>query len=143
MAASGMTGAASLLERCRGRGVRLTKPRKAIADVVAAAADHPDAMEIHRRAGKLDPKISLSTVYRTLKLFADIGLIDRHSFQEGRARIEAVAAHHDHLIDVETGAVVEFRCEEIERLQAEMARKLGYELTGHRMELYGHKLRAR
>jgi Fur family ferric uptake transcriptional regulator len=131
----------SLLDRCRAQGGRITGPRKIIASVIAAATDHPDAAEVHRRVVRVDPGISLSTVYRTLKLFADRGLIEQHSFEGGRARIEAAAdAHHDHLIDVESGKVIEFRSDEIERLQAEIALRHGYELTGHRLELYGRKL---
>jgi Fur family ferric uptake transcriptional regulator len=131
----------SLLDRCRAQGSRITGPRKLIATVIADARDHPDAAEVHRRVVRIDPRISLSTVYRTLKLFAERGLIEQHSFVGGRARVEAVAAaHHDHLIDVDSGKVIEFRSDEIERLQAEIARRHGYELTGHRLELYGRKL---
>lgn len=136
-----MKNGGSLLDRCRAQGSRITGPRKIIATVISAAKDHPDAGEVHRRVVKIDPGISLSTVYRTLKLFADRGLIEQHSFEGGRARIEAVAGtHHDHLIDVESGKVIEFQSDEIERLQAEIARRHGYELTGHRLELYGRKL---
>jgi Fur family ferric uptake transcriptional regulator len=118
----------------------MTGPRKVIAEVVAAATDHPDVAELHRRVARVDPGISLSTVYRTLKLFEEEGLVEQHSFKGGRSRVEqADAKHHDHLIDIETGKVIEFRSEEIERLQTEIARKLGYELTGHRLELYGRR----
>ncbi|MBL8566021.1 MAG: transcriptional repressor [Hyphomicrobiaceae bacterium] len=127
-----------------GAGRRLTGQRKVIADVVQASRDHPDASEIHRRAAAIDPRISLSTVYRTLKVFAEAGLIEQHSFGGPRARVERTPnRHHDHLIDTTTGRVIEFRSEEIERLQAEIARELGYELTGHTLELYGHPLRGK
>lgn len=139
-----MSGTTSILERCRMQGCRMTGQRKIIAGVVAAAKDHPDVAELHRRVAKVDPRISLSTVYRTLKLFSEQGLIEQHSFEGGRSRIERIdAAHHDHLIDTETGKVIEFRSEEIERLQTEIARRLGYELTGHRLELYGRRLATR
>lgn len=134
----------SLLDRCRADGGRITGPRRIIADVIASAKDHPDAAEVHRRVVLVNPRISLSTVYRTLKMFADRGLIEQHSFEGGRARIEAAAAaHHDHLIDVESGKVIEFHSAEIERLQAVIAHRHGYELTGHRLELYGRKLSPR
>lgn len=130
----------TLLDRCRAEGRRITGPRRIIAKVIASAKDHPDAQEIHRRVAEIDPRVSLSTVYRTLRVFADSGLIEQHSFDGRRLRIEgAASAHHDHLIDVDTGKVVEFRSGEIERLQAEVARRLGYELTGHRLELYGRR----
>ncbi len=135
-----MSGSGSILDRCKRRGRRMTGPRKVIAEVVAAATDHPDVAELHRRVARVDPGISLSTVYRTLKLFEEEGLVEQHSFKGGRSRVEqADAKHHDHLIDIETGKVIEFRSEEIERLQTEIARKLGYELTGHRLELYGRR----
>jgi Fur family ferric uptake transcriptional regulator len=130
-----------ILERCRRQGRRLTGQRKIIARIIAEAKDHPDVTELYRRATEVDPGIALSTVYRTLKLFAEDGLVEQHSFKGGRSRIErADLKHHDHLIDTETGKVIEFRSEEIERLQTEIARKLGYELTGHRLELYGRRL---
>ena len=135
-----MSGTGSLLDRCRKQGRRITGPRKVIAEVVVEATDHPDVAELHRRVARVDPGISLSTVYRTLKLFAEEGLVEQHSFKGGRSRVEqADDKHHDHLIDIETGKVIEFRSEEIERLQTEIARKLGYELTGHRLELYGRR----
>lgn len=114
-----------------------------IAEVISAADDHPDVLEIHRRAVAKDPGIALSTVDRTLRLFADIGLIEQHSFAGGRSRIELSArSHHDHLVDTESGSVVEFQSPEIERLQVKFARQLGYELTGHKLELYGRPVRA-
>lgn len=130
------------LEKGLGAGRRLTGPRRIIADVLQAAHDHPDVAEIHRRAAQKDPRISLSTVYRTLKLFAEIGLIEQHSFGGTRTRVERTPnEHHDHLIDVTTGRVIEFRSDEIERLQAAIAKQLGFELTGHTLELYGRPIR--
>lgn len=135
-----MPGKDANLRQRLGAGRRLTGPRRIIADIVLQARDHPDAAEIHRRATQKHPEISLSTVYRALKVFADIGLIERHAFEGGRARVERAAhAHHDHLIDIDTGQLVEFRSAEIERLQAAVARRLGYDLTGHHLELYGRK----
>jgi len=123
---------------CIEKGLRMTEPRRIIARVLSVADDHPDAEELHRRANSLDASISLATVYRTVKLFEDAGIIQAHDFRDGRARYEEVPAeHHDHLIDVKTGAVVEFHSEEIEKLQEEIARKLGYRLVDHRLELYG------
>jgi Fur family ferric uptake transcriptional regulator len=134
----------SLIDRCRARGLRITGQRRIIADIVAAAHDHPDAEEVHRRAALRDPQMALSTVYRTLKLFADIGAIETHRFDGRRQRIESEPrAHHDHLIDVESGKVIEFSSPEIERLQVEIAKSLGYRLTGHRLELYGERLATR
>lgn len=136
------TQRATLVDLCRRQGRRITGQRRIIAEVIAAAKDHPDAMEVHRRAVAKDPRISLSTVYRTLRVFTDIGLVEQHSFDGTRARIERAArAHHDHLIDVTTGKVIEFQSPEIEKLQTEIARKLGYELTGHKLELYGRPIR--
>jgi Fur family transcriptional regulator, ferric uptake regulator len=123
---------------CIDKGLRMTEPRRVIARVLSAAEDHPDAEELHRRANLLDASISLATVYRTVKLFEDAGIIQAHDFREGRARYEEVPTeHHDHLIDVKNGNVVEFHSEEIEALQIEIARKLGYKLVDHRLELYG------
>lgn len=121
----------------------MTAQRTIIARVLSAASDHPDVEEVHRRAHKVDDRISLSTVYRTVRLFESQGIIDRHDFGDsGRARYERVKSeHHDHLIDTDTGQVIEFKNEEIERLQERVARELGYELTGHRLELYGRPLR--
>ncbi len=120
----------------------MTEPRRVIARILSAATDHPDAEELHRRANSLDGSISLATVYRTVKLFEDAGIIQAHDFRDGRARYEEVPdEHHDHLIDVKTGAVVEFHSDEIEDLQVEIARKLGYKLVDHRLELYGIPLK--
>ncbi|MBM3082550.1 transcriptional repressor [Chelatococcus daeguensis] len=128
----------NVIERaCVARGMRMTGPRRVIAKVLGDADDHPDVVELHRRAAAVDERISLSTVYRTVKLFEDKGIIERHQFGDGRARYErAPKEHHDHLIDMNTGDVIEFHSEEIERLQAEIARRLGYRLVHHRLELY-------
>lgn len=128
----------SLFELCMKRGLRMTEQRKIIANVLDAAADHPDAEELYRRAIVVDPNISLSTVYRTVKLFEDIGIIERHEFRDGRARYETVPdEHHDHLIDLKSGNVIEFHSEEIEQLQEKIAKQLGFKLVEHRLELYG------
>jgi Fur family ferric uptake transcriptional regulator len=128
----------------RAAGVRMTGQRKVILTVLADATDHPDAAELYRRAYAVDGSVSLSTVYRTLRLLEDRGVIQRHAFDEGRSRFENTdAEHHDHLIDVDTGVVMEFRSDRIEKLQAEIARELGYEIVRHRLELYGRKLAKR
>ena len=120
----------------------MTEPRRVIARILSAATDHPDAEELHRRANAEDSSISLATVYRTVKLFEDAGIIQAHDFRDGRARYEEVPdEHHDHLINVKSGEVVEFHSEEIEALQEEIARKLGYKLVDHRLELYGVPLK--
>ncbi|MGI8525183.1 MAG: Fur family transcriptional regulator [Pseudolabrys sp.] len=122
---------------CAAKGMRMTEQRRVIARVLAAADDHPDVEELYRRSVKIDDNISISTVYRTVKLFEDAGIIERHDFREGRARYEPLPeSHHDHLINLRSGEVIEFRSEEIERLQTEIARKLGYRLVDHRLELY-------
>ncbi len=129
--------ALSLEELCLSNGLKMTGQRRVIVRVLQGADDHPDVEELHRRAVAVDAGISLSTVYRTVKLFEDVGIIARHDFKDGRARYEQTPdEHHDHLINVRTGEVVEFRSAEIEALQAEMARKLGYRLVDHRLELY-------
>ncbi len=137
------TGAGKLRDyenRLREAGVRITRPRKAILKILSEAADHPDAMELFRRAVVIDPTISLSTVYRTMKLLEDKGEIQRHAFAGGPARFEqAVGEHHDHLIDLDSGDVIEFHSERIEQLQDEIARRLGYDIVYHRLELYGRK----
>lgn len=126
---------------CAEKGLRMTGPRRVITRILAESDDHPDVVELHRRAQAVDGRIALSTVYRTVKLLEDGGILARHEFRDGRARYErAPRQHHDHLIDVTTGTVVEFRSEEIERLQAEIARRLGYRLVDHRLELYGEPL---
>jgi Fur family ferric uptake transcriptional regulator len=129
--------ATTIEARCVEKGMRMTEQRRTIARVLNDAEDHPDVEELYRRCSKIDAKISISTVYRTVKLFEDAGIIEKHDFREGRARFEQIPdTHHDHLINLRTGEVIEFASEEIERLQAEVARKLGYKLVDHRLELY-------
>jgi Fur family ferric uptake transcriptional regulator len=127
---------------CVEKGLRMTEQRRVIARVLSRADDHPDAEELHRRANEIDKGISLATVYRTVRLFEDAGIIERHDFRDGRSRYEeSPEDHHDHLIDMNSGEVVEFYDEEIERLQEAIARRLGYKLVDHRLELYGVKLK--
>ncbi len=130
--------ASDAIERaCRESGLRMTGQRTVIARVLDRAQDHPDVVELHRRAAAVDERISLSTVYRTVKLFQSKGIIERLDFRDSRSRYEhAAQGHHDHLINLETGDVIEFRSEEIEALQTEIARRLGYRLVHHRLELY-------
>jgi Fur family ferric uptake transcriptional regulator len=126
---------------CAERGLSITEHRRVIARVLSESEDHPDVELLHKRASSIDPKISIATVYRTVRLFEDAGILDRHDFGDGRSRYEATPeAHHDHLIDVETGKVVEFVDPELEALQRQIAEKLGYRLVDHRMELYGVRL---
>ena len=126
---------------CADRGMRMTEQRRVIARVLSSAEDHPDVEELYRRAAAIDPHISIATVYRTVRLFEEAGIIDRLDFRDGRARYEEHPDdHHDHLIDMKTGQVVEFVDEEIEALQEAIARKLGYRLVDHRLELYGMPL---
>ncbi|MEM9707890.1 MAG: Fur family transcriptional regulator [Pseudomonadota bacterium] len=128
----------TIIERCEAMGLRLTDQRRTVAEVLEAAHDHPDVEELYTRAADLDPKISLATVYRTVKLFEEAGLLEKHEFGDGRARYEdAERDHHDHLIDLKSGKVIEFVDAEIEALQERIAAKLGYRLKGHRLELYG------
>lgn len=133
----------SRIERlCSEHGLRMTDQRRVIARVLSDAGDHPDVEEVHRRANALDSRISLSTVYRTVRLLEEAGILARHEFGDGRARYEPAAGeHHDHLIDVDTGKVIEFRNEQIEKLQELIAEELGYKLIDHRLELYGVPLR--
>ena len=133
--------ASEALERlCREKGLRITAPRRVIVDVLAASSDHPDVVELHRRATAIDPKIALATVYRTMKLFEENGIAARHSFGDGRGRFEtADHAHHDHLIDVDSGKVIEFHSEAIEKLQEEVARRHGFEIVSHRLEIFVRK----
>ncbi len=132
----------SIIERCEAKGLRMTEQRKVIAQVIEASDDHPDAEVLYARACEADPKISLATVYRTVKLFEEAGILDKLEFGDGRARYEdAERAHHDHLIDLTTGEVIEFVDKEIEALQERIAQKLGYRLTGHRLELFGMPLK--
>ena len=125
-----------LEQLCADKGLRITEQRRVIARVLSDADDHPDVEMVHERANKIDPGISIATVYRTVRLFEEAGILDRHDFGDGRSRYEAAPeAHHDHLIDVETGKVVEFVDPELEALQKQIAEKLGYRLVDHRMEL--------
>ena len=127
----------TILDRCESQGLRLTGQRRVIARVLEGASDHPDVEELHARAARVDPGISIATVYRTVKLFEESGILDRLEFRDGRARYEpADRDHHDHLIDLSTGEVIEFVDPEIEALQERIAQRLGYELKGHRLELY-------
>ncbi|QZD87875.1 Fur family transcriptional regulator [Qipengyuania psychrotolerans] len=130
-----------LEQLCADKGLRITEQRRVIARVLSESDDHPDVEMLHERANKIDPGISIATVYRTVRLFEEAGILDRHDFGDGRARYEAAPeAHHDHLIDVESGKVVEFVDPELEALQKQIAEKLGYRLVDHRMELYGVRL---
>ncbi|MCT8972140.1 Fur family transcriptional regulator [Microbaculum marinisediminis] len=134
-----MADESNLIEdQCQARGMRMTEQRRVIARVLSQSADHPDVEELYKRASAIDPRISISTVYRTVKLFEDAGILARHDFGDGRSRYEQVPdEHHDHLIDLKTGKVIEFRDEEIERLQEAIARKYGFRLVDHKLELYG------
>jgi Fur family transcriptional regulator, ferric uptake regulator len=126
---------------CAAKGLRITEQRRVIARVLSEAEDHPDVEALHVRAAAIDPGISIATVYRTVRLFEDAGILERHDFGDGRARYEAAAeAHHDHLIDVESGKVIEFVDPELEALQKQIAERLGYRLVDHRMELYGVRI---
>ena len=129
-------------DRCVEKGVRLTDQRKIIAKVMSESSDHPNVDELHKRINKLDPKISIATVYRTVKLFEEAGIVAKHDFKGNKARYEQTSReHHDHLIDVNTGEITEFVNEDIEKLQKEVAKKLGYKLVDHRLELYGSKIK--
>ena len=131
----------SIIEnKCIKKGVRLTDQRKLIAQVMSKSTDHPDVDELHKRVNKIDSKISIATVYRTVKLFEEAGIVSKHDFKGNKARYEEVPEeHHDHLIDVNTGEIREFVDEDIEKLQKKVAEKLGYKLVDHRLELYGSK----
>lgn len=132
----------SLEELCVAKGMRMTEQRRVIARVLQSSKDHPDTEEVYRRSSAIDDKISISTVYRTVKLFEDAGIVERHEFGDGRSRYETVPEeHHDHLIDLKSGKVIEFKNEEIEALQDAIAEKLGYRLVDHRLELYGVPLK--
>ena len=123
---------------CVVKGMRMTDQRRVVAQVLSQSHDHPDVEELYRRAAAVDPHISIATVYRTVRLFEEAGILERHDFRDGRSRYEEVPeTHHDHLIDMKSGKVIEFVEPEIERLQHEIARKLGYKLVDHRLELYG------
>lgn len=132
----------TIIERCEARGLRMTGQRRVIARVLEESPDHPDAEVLYARACAVDPKISLATVYRTVKLFDESGILDKLEFGDGRARYEdAERTHHDHLIDIETGQVIEFVDPDIEKLQEKIAAKLGFQLVGHRLELFGVPLK--
>ena len=127
----------SLQDRCRAAGLRITGQRQAILTVLDRSRDHPDVEELHRRVSAVEPGISIATVYRTLNKLAEHGLIERHSFSDGRGRFETLSAnHHDHFINVDTGEVVEFQSSEIERLQTELARRHGFDIVSHRLDIY-------
>ena len=127
-------------QKCLLKGVKLTDQRRLIAKIMSESNDHPDVAELYNRVSKIDPKISIATVYRTVKLFEESGIVTKHDFKGGKARYEAIVeSHHDHLIDIKTGEIVEFVDEEIEKLQKKVAEKYGYELVDHKLELYGIK----
>ncbi len=128
----------SIERLCKEKGMKMTEQRRTIARVLSSADDHPDVEEVYRRAGKMDPRISIATVYRTVRLFEEANIIERHDFGDGRSRYEEVPdQHHDHLIDIQTGKIIEFQNTEIEELQEKIAEKHGMRLVGHRLELYG------
>ena len=128
--------------KCIKKGVRLTDQRKLVAKIMSESEDHPDVDELHKRVNKFDSKISIATVYRTIKLFEEAGIVAKHDFKGNKARYEeATQEHHDHLIDVNTGEITEFIDEDIEKLQQKVAEKLGYKLVDHRLELYGSKIK--
>ncbi|MDA0305329.1 MAG: Fur family transcriptional regulator [Proteobacteria bacterium] len=127
---------------CVEKGMKMTEQRRVVARVLSSAEDHPDVEEVYRRASELDRRISIATVYRTVRLFEEAGIVERHDFGDGRSRYEEAAGnHHDHLIDIQSGAVVEFQNEEIEKLQKKIAEQHGMKLVGHRLELYGVPLK--
>ena len=129
-------------DKCVAKGVRLTDQRKIIAEVMSASNDHPDVDELHKRVNKIDKKISIATVYRTVKLFEESGIVEKHDFKGGKARYEeSPEEHHDHLIDINSGEIIEFVDKEIEILQNKVAKKLGYKLVDHKLELYGAKIK--
>src|SRR5688572_769353 len=131
-----------LEQQCIDKGLRMTEQRRVIARVLSESYDHPDVETVYQRASKIDPGIGLATVYRTLRLFEEANILERHDFGDGRARYEEVPTeHHDHLIDVQTGEVIEFQNEAIEALQRKVAEELGFRLVDHRLELYGVKIR--
>ena len=128
--------------KCTKKGVRLTDQRKLVAQVLSESQNHPDVDELHKQVSKLDPKISIATVYRTVKLFEESGILAKHDFKGNKARYEQTSSeHHDHLIDINTGKITEFVNEDIEKLQKKVAEKLGYKLVDHRLELYGSKIK--
>ena len=127
-------------DKCEEKGVRLTEQRRLIAKAMSQSSDHPDVDELHKRVSKIDEKVSIATVYRTVKLFEESGIIEKHDFKGGKARYEQLSeSHHDHLIDVKSGEIIEFVNEDIEVLQKKVAEKYGYKLVDHKLELYGIK----
>ena len=129
-------------QKCLSKGVKLTDQRRIIAKVMSESSDHPDVDELYNRVSKIDSKISIATVYRTVKLFEEEGIVAKHDFKGGKARYEqSPDEHHDHLIDINSGAIIEFVDKEIEKLQNEVAKKLGYKLVDHKLELYGSKIK--
>ena len=132
----------SIEKKCQDKGVRLTDQRRVIAEVMSATKDHPDVDELHKRVSEIDKKISIATVYRTVKLFEESGILEKHDFKGGKARYEkSPDEHHDHLIDINSGEIIEFVDEDIEILQQKVAKKLGYKLVDHKLELYGSKIK--
>ena len=132
----------SIEEKCKIKGVRLTDQRRVIARVMSDANDHPDVDELHKRVNKIDKKISIATVYRTVKLLEESGIVEKHDFKGGKARYEqSPDEHHDHLIDINSGEIIEFVDKDIENLQNKVAQKLGYKLVDHKLELYGSKIK--
>ena len=130
----------SIERKCLDKGVKLTDQRKIIAKVMSVSSDHPDVDELYKRVSKIDPRISIATIYRTVKLFEESGILAKHEFKGGKARYEKLDEnHHDHLIDIKTGEIIEFVDDEIEKLQKKVAEKYGYELVDHKLELYGVK----
>ena len=128
-------------QKCLSKGVKLTEQRKIIAKIMSDSQDHPDVDELYNRASKIDSKISIATVYRTVKLFEESGIVTKHDFKGGKARYEELnEGHHDHLIDIKTGEIIEFVDDEIEKLQQKVADKYGYKLVDHKLELYGIKI---
>jgi|TARA_B110000444_G_C18847130_1_gene602792 Fur family ferric uptake transcriptional regulator len=126
--------------RCVQQGMRMTEQRKIIAKVLSSSKDHPDVEELYQRSARIDKNISLATVYRTVKLFEDAGILEKHEFKDGRSRYEKTPdGHHDHLIDINTGDVIEFQSEEIEKLQKKIAQQLGFDIIDHRLEIYAVK----
>ncbi len=129
-----------LEQLCHEKGLKMTGQRRVIAQVLSEATDHPDVEQLYRRVTEVDPRISIATVYRTVRLFEEANILERHDFRRGRARYEEIPeSHHDHLIDVQSGEVIEFRNEDIEKLQRRVAEELGFELVDHRLELYGKR----
>ena len=130
-----------LLKKCQERGLKLTAQREAVISILEKSEDHPDVDELYRRALEIDESVSIATVYRTVKLLEDANFIEKHEFGDGRARYEEAGEHHEHLVDVETGEIIEFQNEELEEMKRQVALKMGYELVDHRLELFGKKIK--